>query len=161
MLSLLPQKVPRTAKMPNGSIAIAFCIVSMASPAAAWTFTPGQPCVLTHETDTLAVKLTYDPTQPLYSIALTRAEAFSPAATFSMQFQGAMPIGIGTDRHQLSPDGKTVTVTDSGFGNVLNGLQFNFTVTATLGEQRMEIPLIGAADPVAAFRACKGPDASV
>lgn len=128
---------------------------TLAAPAQAWTFTPGLPCVLSHETETTEIKLTYDPTKPLYTITLRRAQSFDPAQVFSMQFQGAMPIGISTDRHQLSGDGRSVTVTDSGFGNVLNGMQFNFAVTATLGTQRIDIPLIGAAEPVAAFRACE------
>lgn len=126
----------------------------MATPAFAWEFTPGLPCVLTHETDTVMVKLTYDPTQPLYTLALTQKTPFTPAATFAMQFDGPVPIRIATDRHQLSADGLTVSVADSGFGNVLNGLQFNQTAVALLGEQRIDIPLAGAAAPTAAFRAC-------
>lgn len=130
------------------------CFLLFGSHAHAWEYTPVQPCILTHETDTVAVKLTYDPTQPLYTLALTQKTPFTPAATFSMQFDGPMPIRIATDRHQLSADGLTVSVADSGFGNVLNGLQFNQTAVALLGAQRIEIPLAGAAGPTAAFRAC-------
>ena len=79
---------------------------------------------------------------------------FADAPVFSMTFQGAFPLSIATDRHQISNDGKTVTVMDRGFGNVLNGLQFNQTATATLGSQELPIPLIDAADAVAAFRTC-------
>ena len=133
--------------------AVALCL-AIAAPAHAWEFTPGTPCLLTHETADVAIKLTYDPTQPLYSIALTKKTPFTPAPVFAMRFDGAMPISIATDRHQMSAGNLTVTATDSGFGNVLNGLQFNLTATATLGDQTITFPLNGAADPTAAFRAC-------
>lgn len=125
-----------------------------AQAASAWEFTPGTPCLLTHETDISSVELTFDPTGPLYSISLTQAAPFVDAPIFSMQFAGQQPISISTDRHQLSNEGRTVTVVDRGFGNVLNGLQFNHTATATLGTQVMSFNLADAADPVAAFRAC-------
>ena len=134
--------------------AVSATCVTAANPSAAWEFTPGTPCLLTHETETVQIKLTYDPTQPLYSIALTQKTPLTPAPVFGMQFNGPMPIRIATDRHQMSNDNSTVTAADSGFGNVLNGLQFNETATATLGNQTIDIPLAGAADPVAAFRAC-------
>lgn len=73
---------------------------------------------------------------------------------FAMQFRGSQPLDIATDRHQLSNGGQTVTVFDHGFGNVLNGLQFNQTATATLGTQIIKIPLQDAANAVAAFRDC-------
>lgn len=122
--------------------------------AQAWEFTPGTPCVLTHEAQGVAVRLTYDPTIPLYSIALTQTAPFAPAPVFGMQFIGPFPLSISTGKHQLSDGGKTLTVTDSGFGNVLNGMQFNSSFIATLGAQTVSVPLDGAANPVAAFRAC-------
>lgn len=77
-----------------------------------------------------------------------------PAAdVFVMRFDGSAPLGIGTDRHQLDPTGRGVTVTDTGFGNVRNGLQFNDAAIATLGDRSVAISLAGAAAPVAAFRA--------
>lgn len=125
-----------------------------ALPVQAWEFFPGTPCRLTHETSEVSVELTYDPTVPVYSISLTQPIAFAPAHIFSMQFQGRAPIGISTGQHQISNAGRTLTVVDSGFGNVLNGLQFNDRVTATLDDQNITIPLTGAYDPVAAFREC-------
>jgi hypothetical protein len=76
----------------------------------------------------------------------------SPA--FGIRFEGARTLAIGTDRHRLSDDGRTLTVTDTGFGNVLDGLEFNATATATAGGVSVALDLTGAADPVRAFRAC-------
>lgn len=61
---------------------------------------------------------------------------------------------ISTNRHTLSNDDATLTVTDRGFGNVLDGLEFNETATALLGEQAVVLSLEGAASAVQAFRAC-------
>jgi len=147
--------------------AAALCL-ALTSPAAAWEFTPGQPCLLTHEfhssvaNEDISVVLSYDPIAPLYSLSITRSGQFLPAAYFSMTFLlGERPIRIQTTHHSFSADRKTLTVEDSGFGNVLDGMQFNATVMAglandlTAGAGRyLEIPLVGAADPVAAFRSC-------
>lgn len=135
------------------AVSAAFWVLSLQG-ALAWEFTPGTPCVLKHETPEVAVELTYDPGQPLYSISITRQAPFADAPAFALQFRGPQPLDIATDRHQLSNGGQTVTVFDHGFGNVLNGLQFNRSATAILGEQIIEIPLQNAADAVAAFRAC-------
>ncbi|MEM7599162.1 MAG: hypothetical protein AAF382_15820 [Pseudomonadota bacterium] len=128
----------------------------MATPAHAWDFTPGAPCVLTHDTPQAQIELTYDPTAPLYSITITRAEPWPDASSFAMRFDGPQGRVIGTDRHQLSRDGRSLTVTDKGFGNVLDGLQFNHTAIAGSGDVEVSIPLDGASEPVAAFRACEG-----
>lgn len=126
----------------------------LASPAAAWEFTPGTPCLLTHDAGSVQVELTYDPTAPLYTISITRDVPFQPSPSFVMRFIGPFGLSIGTDQHRLSNEGRTVTVADVGFGNVLNGMQFNTAVSASLGGQSITLPLNGAADPVAAFRAC-------
>lgn len=101
------------------------------------------------------MELTHDPTQPLYSITITRAAPWVGAPVFSMAFRGGAALSIATDRHELSDDGTALTVTDRGFGNVLRGLASNETAIATLGDQRVEIPLQGAADPVEQFRRCE------
>lgn len=134
--------------------ATAVFLTLASAPGFAWEFTPGTPCILTHETPELRVELTYDPTAPLYTISLTRADAFRPAGIFSLQFNGAAPLSISTDRHAFRDAGRTVTVADVGFGNVLNGLQFNTTATAVVGDLSVSIQLAGASKPVAAFRAC-------
>lgn len=130
-------------------------LMSMAQTANAWEFTPGLPCLLTHTAGATEIELTYDPAGPLYSISITQSTPFQNADIFAMQFDGARPIAISTDRHRLSNGNRTVTVMDRGFGNVLNGLQFNQTATATLGTQLVPMSLENAADPVAAFRACE------
>ena len=45
-------------------------------------------------------------------------------------------------------------MTDRGFGNVLNGLEFNDTAIAIAGETRVPFSLAGAAPEIQAFRAC-------
>ncbi|QJF50100.1 hypothetical protein [Roseobacter ponti] len=126
-----------------------------ASPAAAWEFTPGLPCVLRHASDTAAIELTYDPTQPLYTVTVSQSAPFDSAPLFSMSFEGDRPLQISTNRHMPSRDGLSVTVADRGFGNVLNGLQYNERVTATFGTADVSFSLAGAAPAVAAFRDCR------
>lgn len=125
------------------------------APAQAWEFTPGLPCLLTHRDGDLDIRLTYDPTQPKYTITLTRTQPWPDADVFGLRFDGPAPISIGTDRHERDATGRSVTVTDTGFGNVLDGLQFNAQATVTLGALSVSFPLGGAEAPVAAFRACK------
>ena len=134
---------------------LATLLCGLAGSAAAWEFTPGLPCRLTHETAQVQVALTYDPTQPLYTISLTQAAPWPRGAVFSLQFTGAAPLTISPDRHRLSADGTALTVTDRGFGNVLNGLQFNDVATGSLGNRSVTIPLEGAAEPVDRFRRCE------
>ena len=130
-------------------------LILTAQPAAAWDFTPGLPCVLRHDTGAARVELTYDPTQPLYTISVSRSAPLPDAPVFAIRFDGDAGQTISTNRHVLSDGGRTLTVTDTGFGNVLDGLQFNRTATALIGGEEIAFPLAGAADPVAAFRACR------
>ncbi len=120
----------------------------------AWEFTPGLPCRLSHATAEAAIELTYDPTQPLYTVTVTRMAPWPQTESFQMQFTGPQARRIGTDCHQLSEDQRSLTVADTGFGNVLDGLQFNDTTTAIAGETNVTFPLAGIAEPLAAFRAC-------
>jgi len=132
------------------------CLV-VSSAANAWEFTAGQPCLLTHAGPEGAVALTYDPTRPLYTITVTRETAWPEADLFTMRFDGPQARQIGTDRHRLSADGRSLTVADVGFGNVLDGLQYNTRTTAKTGGAEISFSLEGAADPVAQFRACAVP----
>jgi hypothetical protein len=135
---------------------VSSCLTLVATPVLGWTFTPGLPCLLTHETSQAQIELTYDPSEPLYSITITLNDPWPTAPSFGMRFDGPQGRVIGTDRHKLSNEGRSLTVTDRGFGNVLDGLQFNHTATAASGDIAVSFPLDGAADPVAAFRACEG-----
>ena len=123
-----------------------------ASPALAWEFTPGLPCILSHDTGAARVVLTHDPTQPLFTITVSGAGALPASDVFSIRFDGANPLTISTNRHVVTGD--ALTVTDTGFGNVLNGWQFNDTATALIGGLAIPFPLAGAEEPVRKFRAC-------
>ena len=131
-------------------------LVIAASPALGWEFTPHPVCTLTHDGAEAAVEVTYDPRQAEpYAIALTRPEAAWPEApVFTMTFEGARGLSIGTDRHRIDAGGTVLVVTDRGFGNVLDGLERGDRAVARLADAAVTIPLAGAAGPVAAFRAC-------
>lgn len=142
----------------KATCALLFAAATLAShPANAWEFTPGTPCVLTNTTADVDITLSYDPTKPLYSISLKLSRPFPTAPVFGLQFTGALPVAIGTDRHYFSENRTRVTVEDSGFGNVLNGLQFNDMMTALVGAELIAVSLQGAAAPTEAFRACESP----
>lgn len=127
----------------------------LATPAAAWQAgVDGALCTLTHVEGDAQVRLTFDPSVPLYTIAVSGAEPWPTAPGFSMTFEGPRPNTIRTDRHILSLDRGTLSVSDRGFGNVLDGLQFNTTALAVSGAAVVEVSLDGAAAEVEAFRAC-------
>ena len=126
------------------------------TPASAWqTGAEGRVCTLEHATADIALRLTHDPVTPLYSIALSRAAPWSDAAFFAIRFEGPHPNEIGTARHVLSEDARSLSVTDRGFSNVLDGMQFNDSFTAVIGDQTVTVSLAGAAEPVAIFRECR------
>jgi hypothetical protein len=126
-----------------------------AAPARAWEFTPVPVCTLSHETADGAVTVTWDPRQAEpYAIRIDSPAPWPGGDVFSIEYGGPRPFAISTARHRLSPDGRAVTVTDTGFGNVLDGLEFNATATAVMGAARLPFALDGAAEPVRAFRAC-------
>jgi hypothetical protein len=125
------------------------------SPAVAWEFTPTPVCTLSHMTPQADLRVTYDPRQEQpYAIAISRQQAWPDASTFSMRFDGPRGLTITTNRQTLTENGRTLTVTDRGFGNVLNGLEFNTTATALFDNIEVPFPLDGAASAVQAFRAC-------
>ena len=126
----------------------------LASPVAAWdAWSDGTLCHLDHAEPHVTVELTFDPSGPLYSITLTRADAPWPQAeVFAIAFSLSAPLTISTTRHQLS--GASLRVADTGFGNVLDGLSFNETATAQLGDSTVAVDLTGARPEVEAFRDC-------
>lgn len=130
------------------------CLLAWTGPAAAWEFTPGLPCLLTHVEGGAEVELTHDPTQPLYSITIRTLALWPESAVFGIRFNGPAGLTITTDRHVISNDGRALTVTDRGFGNVLNGLQMNDSATALLGDTAVTFSLDGADVPVEKFRRC-------
>ena len=125
-----------------------------ATPALAWEFTPGEVCELRHSETAAEVLITYDAAVPEYAIAVTLNGAWAPGPVFAIRFDGPRGLTISTDRHVISDGGRTLTVTDRGFGNVLNGIEFNQTATALLGDQGVVVTLDGAGPAVRAFRAC-------
>lgn len=130
-------------------------LLILATPAVAWDFTPVPVCTLSHVTGTESLTVTFDPSQPEpYAIAVTRDAPWPDAPEFAIRFDGARGLTISTNRQSLSDEGRTLTVTDRGFGNVLDGLEFNTTATARSGEADVSFPLGGAAEKVRAFRAC-------
>jgi len=129
-------------------------LVCLAGPAGAWEFTPLPVCTLS-EDGPVPVVVTYDPRQAEpYAITVTAGEPWPEAAIFALRFEGPRGLTISTPRHSLSDDGLSLTVTDRGFGNVLDGLEFNVAATALLGDAALRFSLDGAAGPVRAFREC-------
>ena len=127
-------------------------LILTTSPAAAWEFTPTPICTLSHTEAAVQVQVTYDPRSAIYAIMLTRLSNWVSAPVFAIKFDGARPLTITTNRQALN--GPNLTVTDNGFGNVLDGLAYNNTATAVLGDQQIQISLEGAIGPVEDFRNC-------
>jgi hypothetical protein len=129
-----------------------------AGGATAWEARLGEICELTHDTPEASWRITYDPAIGQYAITIRLVGAtWDPHPIFAIRFSGARELTITTDRHVISPDGHALTVTDRGFGNVLNGLEFNTTAIAISGDLSVGAGLTGpdpAAPAVAAFRAC-------
>lgn len=117
----------------------------------AWEFRPLPICTLA-QSDEIDVAVTYDAAREEYAIVLTRDGGWPLRPRFSLRFDGANPLTISTDRHQINGD--TLTVTDRGFGNVLKGMESNFVATAITGPLAVPITLAGAAPEVAKFREC-------
>ncbi|OJJ12194.1 hypothetical protein BKI51_11190 [Alphaproteobacteria bacterium AO1-B] len=129
-------------------------LVLFTSTALAWEFRASRVCELLHKDETASVRVVFDSAVPEYFIAITPNRPWTPGPVFFMRFDGPFSNIIATDRHIITPGGGTLTVTDRGFGNVLDGLEFNVTATALLGDQAVQIPLDGAAPEVREFRAC-------
>ena len=133
----------------------AFAVLLLtATPAIAWEARSGSVCELTHEGETARVRVTFDPAIAEYAIAITPDRPWSPGPIFAIRFDGPRGLTISTDRHLIFGEGATLTVKDRGFGNVLNGLEFNDTATALLGDRAVAFALDGAGPAVRAFRAC-------
>jgi len=137
----------------TGWMSLALCLT--ASHVVAWEFAETDICTLRHEAEAVEVVVTYDPRVPEYAITLTLAEGVWPeAAVFAIVFEGGWPLTIQTDRHVVDEGGRRLTVRDSGFGNVLDGIGRNSIATAVVPGLAVPVPLGGAAEPLAAFRRC-------
>ena len=125
--------------------------------ALAWTFTPLPVCTLAHDEPGVSVRITFDPSRPqAYAIAVTRRGGnWTTEPRFSILFDGAYPLTISTDRLTIGDDLTSITVSDTGFGNVLDGLEFNTRATARQGDVSVPFDLTGAAPEVRRFRACR------
>ncbi|MEM6609808.1 MAG: hypothetical protein AAF689_14665 [Pseudomonadota bacterium] len=135
--------------------AFALTLICLATPSAAWTVdVDGGICVLENSQDAADLRMTFDPSGPLYSIALTTSDPWDSGPIFSMDFRGPRGQIISTTRHILDQDDRRVRVEDTGFGNVLDGLEFNSTATANLGLVSVTLDLTGAAPAIQAFRDC-------
>ncbi|MGI1662521.1 hypothetical protein ACRDNQ_09775 [Palleronia sp. KMU-117] len=135
--------------------AVVLLALLAAGPAQAWEFTPFPVCTLFHETAEARVSVTHDPRLALpYTFALVLTDTWPAGPDFSIRFDGPRPLTITTNRHVLSDGGRTLSVSDAGFGNVLTGLEFNDTATALTADRAVTLPLAGAAGEVQKFRAC-------
>ena len=124
-------------------------------PVIAWDFTSNPICSVTHQDETIRVDLTYNHATEIYAISLTKPDApWAKSDEFSMRFEGHRPKFISTNRHEFSADGRTITAADTGFGNVLDGLQYNTLAAAIAENERIFVSLIGAYPHVEAFRKC-------
>jgi hypothetical protein len=133
---------------------LTLALTLLTSPAFAWDFTSGAVCTLSDATDTAEIVLTYDPALPRYTLSITTDAAWPVDGTFSMTFANTRPAVIRTDRQTLSQDGMTLSVADSGFGNVLNGLEFGGQIRAAVGDRAVDISSDGIKGPMGAFKAC-------
>ena len=126
-----------------------------ASPAAAWEFSASPICTLTDTSEVGVITVTYDPAITEYTITVTLPDGrWADDPVFGMAFANDSPINIQTDQHSVSSDGRSITVKDRGFGNVLNGLEFNSRAYAILGDTTVGIDLTGIGPAITAFRDC-------
>ncbi|MCR9110951.1 excinuclease ABC subunit B [Marivita sp. XM-24bin2] len=137
------------------TVLVALVLLIAPLPAMTWEFTPVPICTLFHQDPEVAVMVTYDPDGGEYAIHLSRESGWPHTAVFSMRFEGPRGLTISTTQHVIeAEDTRTLTVRDRGFGNVLNGLNFNQRAVAVLGDLEVPVSLDGAAPAVEEFRAC-------
>jgi hypothetical protein len=132
-----------------------FALLLLTTPAHAWEFTPSPVCTLTDTQDTGTLTVTYDASLPEYAIEITLENGTWPEApAFGLAFAGGDALSIGTNRPMISGDGRTLTVKDRGFGNVLNGLEFNTRAYAMADDFTVGFDLTGIKEAITAFRDC-------
>lgn len=135
------------------SMKLALLLIFTPFQALAWDFSPSPICTLSHESEEAKLVITHDPAVPEYRLEINLDRvSWATSATFGIAFQGGAELTIGTNRHRT--DGSTLSVADSGFGNVLDGLEFNGTATAFTESQTVAFSLAGSKGPVRDFRDC-------
>lgn len=133
----------------------ALALFLLATPASAWEFSPRPICTPTDASEAGEITVTYDAAITEYTVTVTLPDGTWPSdPVFGMAFAGERPISIQTDRYTLSADNRSLTVKDRGFGNVLNGLEFNTRAYVMLGDTTVGFSLIGIGSSIAAFRDC-------
>lgn len=132
------------------ALALLACLA--ASGAAAWEARFTDVCEIYHAGPEGDVVVRFDPATALYSMTITRPAPWPPAPVFAIRF-GDTGLTISTTRHTLSESG-ALSVSDTGFGNVLLGLETAATATAFTETSSASFNLDGAAEAVADFRAC-------
>ncbi len=129
---------------------IALLALLIATPVSAWEFSATPICTLTDAGSDTLVKVTFD--GAVYDLSLDHPDDWEDAPVFAIRFIPNGPV-IQTDRHQIN--GRVLSVRDSGFGNVLLGLQANMTAQVLLGDTVRSVDLRGASAPVEAFKSCE------
>lgn len=126
-------------------------LICLAAPAHAWEFSADPLCTIRDAQKGVTTEVIYDPRNGHYSLTMTDSAGWGEATIFGIRFDGARSFTIQTDRQRI--EGNRLTVSDTGFGNVLDGLEFSTTATPFLSRER-PLSLVGAAEAVRAFRAC-------
>lgn len=141
----------------NSPMRLLTALLLLPLQAHAWeAYTDGPVCVLSNDTATHRTEVTHDPRRAkAYAMDITLTNSTWEAAdSFAIRFDGPARLTITTNRHTFNGDQSTLSVADTGFGNVLDGLEFNHTANALLGDQTLVINLTGAAPEVRRFRDC-------
>lgn len=134
---------------------LALAAVCSAGPAMSWEFQSSAICTLSHSAIDGDLEITFDGRlEEPYRLTLTRSERWIRGEIFVLQFGGARPGTLTTERHRIRDNGLSLSVTDKGFDNVLNGLEFNLAAFAFMGSHVFAISLNGAAPEVRKFREC-------
>ncbi len=111
-------------------------------------------CTLYSEQLGRAVYITHDPSIPLYTMTVTRDQPWPDTEVFGIAFTGGQELTITTDRQTFSGDRRSLIVTDTGFGNVFQGMATNEVANLFTDSIALLFPLGGAAEAIAAFEAC-------
>lgn len=134
---------------------IALILAILPFPATAWEFSPTPICTLSHQNADAEFTVTFDASLPEYALSIRLATGiWDTSPVFQLSFLGANSLQIGTIEHSFSADSTTLFVRDSGFGNVLDGLEFNDAAIASAAPKSVSFDLTNADPAIQAFREC-------